>query len=43
MLVRCVETLGVEANGACADLKVIKIPAGVEWEVEEYDGNEWVA
>jgi len=24
-------------------LKVVEIPDDVEWNVQEYDGNEWVA
>lgn len=43
VLVEVVEVLGEKANGRCADLKVVEIPDGVEWQVEEYDGNEWVA
>ena len=42
-LVECVEKLGEEANGTFAELKVIDIPDGVEWEIEEYDGMEWVS
>jgi hypothetical protein len=42
-LVECVETLGDEASGDFADLKVVEIPDGVEWTIEEYDGTEWVA
>ena len=41
-LVECVEKLGEEANGAFAELKVVDIPDDVEWEIEEYDGMEWV-
>ena len=26
-----------------AELKIVDIPDGVNWEVEEYDGNEWIA
>ena len=43
LLVKVVEELGEEANGSCASLKIIEIPNGVEWEIEEYDGNEWVS
>ena len=32
-----------EASGRFAALKVVEIPDDVEWTVEEYDGNEWVA
>ena len=42
-LVDVVEKLGERANGVCASLKVIKIPDGVDWEIEEYDGKEWVS
>lgn len=42
-LVAAVETLGKAANGGCAELKVVEIPDGVEWEIQEYDGNEHIA
>ena len=42
-LVRVVEALGEEANGECAQLKVIQIPEDVAWEIKEYDGSEHVA
>ena len=42
-LVKVVKELGDKANGSCADLKIIKIPADVSWEIEEYDGNESVS
>jgi hypothetical protein len=42
-LVETVETLGDEANGMCADLRVVAIPADVEWQIEEYDGREHIA
>ena len=41
-LVRVVETLGEEANGRCAELKVINIPDGIKWEIDDYDGIETV-
>lgn len=41
-LVAVVENLGSAANGSCANLQVIEIPDGVEWNIEEYDGSEWV-
>jgi hypothetical protein len=43
VLVKVVEKLGNKANGFCATLKVVEIPEGVDWYVEEYDGREWVA
>lgn len=42
-LIRVVKELGQEAAGDCAHLKIVKIPGNVEWEIEEYDGLEWVA
>lgn len=43
LLVQAVEELGKEANTKISDLKVVEIPDDVEWEIEEYDGSEWVA
>ena len=42
-LVECVETLGESASGAFAELKVVEIPDDVDWEIEDYDGVEWVS
>lgn len=42
-LIKVVEQLSGEANGSCADLKIVEIPDDVDWEIEEYDGNETVA
>lgn len=42
-LVTIVEQLGKKANGEYAILKVVEIPADVEWEIAEYDGAEHVA
>ena len=41
-LVECVETLGEEANGIYAELKVVEIPDDVEWEIDYYDGIETI-
>jgi len=41
-LIKVVEELGEEANGMCANLKVIEIPDGIEWEIDDYDGMESV-
>ncbi len=43
ILVQVVRELGTEASGRHAELKVVEIPADVEWTIEEYDGLEWVA
>jgi len=42
-LIKVVEKLGKKASGQFADLKIVKIPDDIEWEIEEYDGNEWIS
>lgn len=43
-LIELMETKGSEwCSGYCAKLKVVEIPDDVEWEIEEYDGIEWVS
>ena len=42
-LVQVVEELEHMANGDYADLKVVEIPDGVEWYIDEYDGFEHIA
>lgn len=41
-LVRVVEELAAEANGHCAELKVVSIPDDVKWEIYTVDGSERV-
>lgn len=43
ILVQVVEELGDEASGACAKLKIIEIPDGVDYIVDEYIGMEHIA
>lgn len=43
MLLQVIEEMGEAADGACASLRIVEIPDDVEWEIEEYDGSEWVA
>ena len=43
ILIQVIEELGEKANDVCAQLEIIEIPDGVEWQIEEYDGLEWVA
>jgi hypothetical protein len=43
ILVEIVEQLGEDAGHRFAQLKVVEIPDDVVWEIEEYDGNEWIA
>lgn len=42
-LVKTVLELGAAANAKYANLKVVTIPDDVEWQIDEYDGNEWIA
>jgi len=42
-LVQIVREMGADANGKYATLKIVEIPGDVDWEIAEYDGNEWVA
>lgn len=42
-LVRVVEEMGDAANGPHAKLRVVEIPDGVEWQIEEHDGLEHIA
>lgn len=43
LLVQVVEELGKLAADSYAELSIIEIPDGVDWEIKEYDGKEWVA
>lgn len=43
ILIQVVEELGEKANSRYSELKVVEIPDDVEWQIDEYDGAEWVA
>lgn len=43
ILIRIVEELEEESWGKCAELAIVDIPDGVNWYIDEYDGNEHVA
>jgi hypothetical protein len=43
VLVNLVRELGQDACGDHARLKVVRIPADVDWQIEDYDGREWVS
>ena len=43
ILVQVVKELKEEANGECAKLEIVEIPDNIEWEIEEYDGQELVS
>jgi len=42
-LLAIIEEMGEASFGAHASLKIVNIPDDVEFEIEEYDGMEWVA
>ena len=42
VLVQVVEELGHLANGHCADLRIVELPVGTLYRIDEYDGNESV-
>jgi hypothetical protein len=42
-LIEVIEEMGDAADGFCASLKIVEIPDGVEWCIEEYDGSEHIA
>ncbi len=42
-LVKIVREMGSAACGSHSKLKIVEIPADVDWIVQEYDGAEWVA
>ena len=42
-LVACIEELGRAANGEFAELAIVEIPDNVQWTIENYNGNEWIA
>lgn len=39
-LISVVETMGEESNSMFANLKIVEIPDGISWEIDEYDGIE---
>jgi hypothetical protein len=43
VLVQVVQELGDRANGRHAQLKIVDVPEGVEWELHEIEGDEWIA
>lgn len=42
-LVNIVCELGKRANNNYSDLKIVEIPDDVEWQIQDYDGIEWVS
>ena len=42
-LLAVIEEMGESSFGEFANLQIVNIPDDVEFEIEEYDGMEWVA
>lgn len=42
-LIGCVEALGGNANGRFAELRIVEIPDGIEYSIEDFGGHEWIA
>ena len=40
ILIEVIETLGEQADGMFAELKVVEIPDNVKYSIHEYDGSE---
>jgi len=43
VLIRVIEEIGVEAAGNMSEIELVEIPDGTDFEIEEYDGKEWVS
>lgn len=42
-LIEVIKGLGEGVNDCFSELKIVEIPDDVEWQIEEYDGSEWIA
>jgi len=42
-LIAAILQLKDKANGENCHLHIIELPEGIDWEICEYDGNEWIA
>lgn len=43
LLLAVFDEMGQDAAGRFCHLKAVDIPDGTPWEIEEYDGVEWIA
>ncbi len=41
-LIKVVKEMGEKANGKYSKLKIVKIPDGIKWDIDEYDGFETI-
>lgn len=39
-LISVVEKLGAAANGQFTELRIVEIPDGIDWYIDDYDGME---
>jgi hypothetical protein len=43
ILISAIEEVGIEnASGSLGNIKIIEIPDGIDWEIDDYDGIETV-
>ena len=42
ILVDIVQRLDTKANSEYSQLRIVEVPDGIEWEIEDYDGQESV-
>jgi len=42
-VIEIIEELGKDASSDYSELKIVEIPDGIDWEIDEYDGIEWIA
>jgi len=43
LLIQVIQELGESASGMFASLRIVSIPNGISFHIEDYDGKEWVA
>src|ERR1700677_485691 len=43
LLIKVLEEMGEKADGSYARIHITEIPDGVDYEIQEYDGQEWIA
>ena len=43
VLISVVKELGKASWGDHARLKIVRVPADIDWQIEDYDGSEWVS
>ena len=42
-IIKIVEEMGKDSWSQCSELDITEVPDDVSWEIEEYDGREWIA